>query len=230
MTTNPARRRTRPAGNPTPARTVSVPGQRARARGERRTVTASTHRTVAVLTPAADLSRRPVPSAAGGLTDAPAPAFVWGIDPAVSRVAFAFAPADGGPITVETLTTASDATEGERLGLLDRQVRIFARQRATAFPPTVCWVEQPSGRFRNLTLAYAVGVIQAALFETVGVPVWTIPSSTWKQRAVGVGNATKAQVMAWAERVVTVDGQDEADAVGIAYAGRAMVVSERWTA
>jgi Holliday junction resolvasome RuvABC endonuclease subunit len=145
-------------------------------------------------------------------------------------LAFAFAPVDGGPIVVETLTTAGDATEGERLGLLDRQVRIFARQRAADFPAVVCWVEQPSGRFRNLPLTYAVGVVQAAIFETLGVPVWTIPSSTWKARTVGVGNATKAQVMAWAERVATVDGQDEADAVGIAHAGRAMVESGRWAA
>ena len=37
-------------------------------------------------------------------------------------------------------------------------------------------------------------------------------------------NATKAQVM----RVATVDGKDEADAAGIAWAGRAMVASGRW--
>ena len=172
----------------------------------------------------------PAPSAVGVPTAAPAPAFVWGIDPAVSRLAFAFAPVDGGPIVVETLTTATDATEGERLGLLDRQTRIYARQRAGEFPPAVVWVEQPSGRWRNLPLTYAVGVVQAAIFETLGVPVWTIPSSTWKQRTVGVGNATKAQAMAWAERVATVDGQDEADAVGIAHAGRAMLSSGRWAA
>ena len=172
----------------------------------------------------------PAPSGVGVPRAASATTFVWGIDPAVARLAFAFAPVDGGPIEVETLTTAGDATEGERLGLLDRQVRIFARQRAADLPPAVCWVEQPSGRFRNLPLTYAVGVVQAALFETLGVPVWTIPSSTWKQRTVGVGNATKAQVMTWAERVATVDGQDEADAVGIAHAGRAMVESGRWAA
>ena len=172
----------------------------------------------------------PAPSAVAALAAVTASVYVWGIDPAVSRLAFAFAEVGSETIVVETLTTAGDATEGERLGLLDRQVRIFARQRAADFPPAVCWVEQPSGRFRNLPLTYAVGVVQAAIFETLGVPVWTIPSSTWKQRTVGVGNATKAQVMAWAERVATVDGQDEADAVGIAWAGRAMLASGRWAA
>lgn len=156
--------------------------------------------------------------------------YVWGIDPAVSRVAFAFAEIDSERVEVQTLVTANDATEGERLGLLDRQVRVFARQRAADFPPAVVWIEQPSGQHRNLPLTYAVGVTQAALFETLGCPVWTIPSGTWKLRSVGVGNATKQQVKAWAERVAVVDGQDEADAVGIAWAGRSMLASGRWAA
>ena len=157
--------------------------------------------------------------------------YVWGIDPALARVAFGFAPLDGGPIVVETLTTASDATEGERLGLLDRQVRIFARQRVSEFPPAVCWVEQPSGRFRNLPLTYATGVIQAALFETLSVPVWTIPSATWKARTVGSGSASKAQVRAWVERQgADFNGQDEADAYAIAAAGRAMLAAGSWSA
>lgn len=157
--------------------------------------------------------------------------YVWGIDPAVSRLAFAFAPVDDGPITVETLSTASDATEGERLGLFDRQVRIYARQRAGDFPPAVVWVEQPSGKWRAPALVYATGVVQAAVFETVGVPVWTIPSSTWKLRTVGKGNATKAQIAAWVvAQGADFNGQDEADAYAIAHAGRAMLASGRWAA
>jgi Holliday junction resolvasome RuvABC endonuclease subunit len=156
--------------------------------------------------------------------------YVWGIDPALGRLAFAFAEVGSERVEVETLHTASDATEGERLGLLDRQVRIVTRQLAGSYPPAVVWVEQPSGRFRNLPLTYAVGAVQAALFEVLQVPVWTIPSGAWKRRTVGVGNATKAQVLAWAGRVAVVDGQDEADAVGVAWAGRSMVDSGRWAA
>lgn len=157
--------------------------------------------------------------------------YVWGIDPAVVRLAFAFAPVDGGSLTVETLNTASDTTEGERLGLLDRQTRIYARQLAGDFPPAACWVEQPSGRYRNLPLTYACGVVQAALFETLGVPVWTIPSSAWKARTIGVGNATKAQVAAWVvAQGADFNGQDEADAFAIAVAGRAMLLAGEWSA
>jgi Holliday junction resolvasome RuvABC endonuclease subunit len=156
---------------------------------------------------------------------------VWAVDPAVSRMAFAFADLDTDTITVETLTTTTDATEGERWGLLDRQVRIFARERAGEFPPSVVWVEQPSGQWRNLPLTYAVGVLQAALFEALGVPVWTMPTAAWKQRSVGRGNVSKQEVRAWVEQLgVPVESQDEADAVALAFAGRLMVRAGAWQA
>lgn len=158
---------------------------------------------------------------------------VWGVDVALSRLAFACVALDSGAVSARTLFTGSGATEGERLGLLDRQARVFARQLAGDSPPAVVWVEQPSGRHRALQLTYCTGVVQAALFEAVGVPVWTIPSSAWKRRALGPGrgNATKAQVRAYVDALgIVVDGQDEADAVCIALAGAAMVSEGCWEA
>jgi Holliday junction resolvasome RuvABC endonuclease subunit len=59
--------------------------------------------------------------------------------------------------------------------------------------------------------------------------VFTVPSSAWKRRTVGVSNATKPQVAAWVDRLgVDVASQDEADAVAIAVAGRAMVRAGSW--
>jgi Holliday junction resolvasome RuvABC endonuclease subunit len=157
--------------------------------------------------------------------------YVWAVDPGIAVQAVAFADVDTPAVEVRTLITRTTEREGARLGLLDRQLRIAARQWAGTFPPEVVWVEQPSGRFRNPQLSYAVGVIQAALFEALGVPVWSIPSSAWKRRTVGVGNATKPQVRAWVDRLgVDVDSQDEADAVAIACAGRAMMLSGSWEA
>jgi Holliday junction resolvasome RuvABC endonuclease subunit len=159
-------------------------------------------------------------------------AWIWGIDPGINRCAFACAHAGSPWIDVETLTTSSNATEGERLGLLDRQLRIYGRQLAGRCPPAVIWVEQPSGRFQKPQLLYAVGVVQAALYEALEVPVFSIPSSKWKRWSVGVGNASKEQVRAWAERTTQgeVDDQDEADAIAIAYAGRAILTAGRWEA
>jgi Holliday junction resolvasome RuvABC endonuclease subunit len=151
---------------------------------------------------------------------------VWGVDPALSRLAFAFADLGSETIKVETLITATKTTEGERLGLLDRQVRIFARQRAGEFPPVCVWVQPPQLDADAVGAVYAAGVVQAALFETLGRPVWTIPSATWKLRTVGNGNASKGQIAAWvASRGARVSGQGEADAYCIAVAGRSLLAA-----
>lgn len=156
---------------------------------------------------------------------------VWAVDVAVARLAFAFADTRSPAVEVETLITRTTEREGARLGLLDRQVRIYARQAAGRYPPAVAWVEQPSGRFPNPQLMYCAGVIQAALYETLACPVWSIPSSRWKIATVGRGNATKPQVRAWVDALgLTVDTQDEADAVAIACAGRAMLLQRSWEA
>lgn len=156
---------------------------------------------------------------------------VWGVDVAMANLAFAFADTNSDHVDVETLITRTTEREGARLGLLDRQVRIYARQAAGRYPPACAWVEQPSGRFPNPQLMYAAGVIQAALFETLACPVWSIPSGRWKRATVGVGNATKAQVRAWADaRRFCVNDQDEADAICIAVAGRAMLLARSWEA
>jgi Holliday junction resolvasome RuvABC endonuclease subunit len=159
------------------------------------------------------------------------PETVWGIDIGVSRLAFAFAPLPNGPIEVETLRCDTEFREGQRLGLIDRQVRIFSRQLNGAYPAAVVWVEAPTGAHPSPALMYVTGVVQAALFETLAVPVWTIPVSKWKSRSVSHGNASKAQVQAWAEaRGARVDSQDEADAFCIAYAGRDILTTRRWDA
>lgn len=150
---------------------------------------------------------------------------------ATSALSFAFAHTGSDHVDVETLITRTTEREGARLGLLDRQLRIYAREVAGRFPPACVWVEQPSGRFIKPQLYYVVGVLQAALFESLACPVWTVPSGTWKQRTVGRGNATKEQVAAWVRsQRHGFDSQDEADAIGIACAGRAMLLSRSWEA
>jgi Holliday junction resolvasome RuvABC endonuclease subunit len=157
--------------------------------------------------------------------------YIWGVDVAVSHLEFAFADLNSDRIEVESLITKTDAKQGERLGLIDRQVRIYARQMSLQYPPHVVWVEQPSGAVSSPQLVYVAGVTQAALFETLGCPVWTIPSGSWKKGSVGFGNASKPQVLAWCERMgYGFDGQDQADAIGVAFAGRRMVQTSSWEA
>jgi hypothetical protein len=61
--------------------------------------------------------------------------YVWGVDPGLSRVAFAFADCDSAAVVVETVTTRTIEREGARFGLLDRRLRIYARQAAGRYPP-----------------------------------------------------------------------------------------------
>lgn len=155
---------------------------------------------------------------------------VWGVDVAISHLAFAVADLASDTIEVETLITRTDEREGARLGLLDRRLRIYASQLARRYPPACVWIEQPSGKFRSPQLLYATGVIQAALFEALAVPVWTIPSGKWKKRAVGYGNASKDQVRFWVANTLRIDcdTQDEHDAICIAHAGRDIFSSRTW--
>ena len=158
--------------------------------------------------------------------------WVWGVDVAVSHLAFGLADLGSDLIEVETLITGNDTREGERLGLLDRQTRTFARQLAGRYPPACVWVEQPSGRFPSPQLGYACGVVQAAVYEALAVPVWTIPSGKWKKRSCGFGNASKDQVRFWVSNTLRLDAdtQDEHDAICIAHAGRDIFTTRKWDA
>jgi len=157
--------------------------------------------------------------------------WVWAIDPAIQHIALAYADMTSDTITAETLHAKTDTREGERLGRLRARVYWNARVAMQEHPPYVVFVEQPSGHIRNLQLAYATGVIQAALYEALRVPVWTIPSSKWKKTALGFGNASKEQVATWVSgRGWSFESQDECDAVAMAHAGRLMLQQSRWDA
>lgn len=150
--------------------------------------------------------------------------YVWSVDVAMTKLAFGFAALGWESVEVECLYTGDEHRDGRRLGLIDRQVRIYADQVRCVFPPVTVFVEQPSGKFIKPPLYYAVGVVQAALFETLDVEVITITSGEWKKATVGVGNATKAQVGAWVRKHdPDIFDQDQADAYAIAWAARRRV-------
>lgn len=156
---------------------------------------------------------------------------VWGVDVAVAHLAFAFADVHSDQVDVETLILRTDLTEGARLGFLHTQISAYARQTASRWSPACVWVEQSVGRFAKPQLHYAAGVLQAALSQTLGCAVWTIPTSTWKQRTVGKGNAGKPEVQEWCRgQRHGFDSEHEADAVAIACAGRAMYLARSWEA
>ena len=109
--------------------------------------------------------------------------FVWGVDPAVSRLGVAFAPVDGvrsgrcrcGP----TARLARASGSAARSPAEDRRTAVGGR-----VPAGGRLGRAAVGRFRNLQLVYATGVVQAALFETL--PARSGRSRVaWKLRTVG---------------------------------------------
>jgi hypothetical protein len=128
-------------------------------------------------------------------------------------------------------------------------VEIYAQTRSFAaegflyagFPlPGLVLVEQPSGKMENPNLSYAVGVIQAALYDGLysalgrAVRIETCTSGWWKKRACGRGNLYKPKSRNDEYRVLTWARQngyagyswDECDAWGIAEAARREVALE----
>jgi hypothetical protein len=134
--------------------------------------------------------------------------------------------------------------------------QIYAKYQATVRfqdpppAPGLVLVEQPSGKMENPNLSYAVGVIQAALYDGLysalgrAVRIETCTSGWWKKRATGRGDVNKTMRVPGKEKPVPVPHDeygvlrwarqngyagcswDEADAWGIAEAARREVALE----
>jgi hypothetical protein len=174
----------------------------------------------------------------------------WGVDPSTVRLSVAYVTPEGarGVRTVPFARVEGPA----RLSEIYAQTRLFAlgvSAMAIAAPegvgvlpaPGLVLVEQPSGKMENPNLSYAVGVIQAALFDGLysafgrAVRIETCTSSWWKKRACGRGNLYKPKrgdpepygVLQWARQNGYAGASwDEADAWGIAEAARREVALE----
>lgn len=162
----------------------------------------------------------------------------WGVDPGTLRVSIAWRDAAGENTGATTRSFPRFPDGGERLIHIHRETRQLAYdltaaaygETPAAGRPGFVWVELPAGK-PNPQLAYAVGVIQAAVYSGIhaaigrSVTVEDVPSSTWKKTATGRGDAGskrrggKAEIVQWArENGWTGTVEDEADAWGIALA------------
>jgi hypothetical protein len=170
----------------------------------------------------------------------------WGVDGSTVRLSVAYVTPEGAR-GVRTVPFAR-ADGPARLSEIYRETRLFALHRDDAqmrgdLPvPGLVLVEQPSGTMENPNLSYAVGVIQAALYDGLysalgrAVRIETCTSGHWKKVACGRGNLYKPKTLTGAEPygVLTWARQngyagsswDEADAWGIAEAARREVALE----
>lgn len=146
----------------------------------------------------------------------------WGVDPALRRLSLA--------VVTDVRGTSADVYTGEgaakgvplasALCTLQALALELANKALKHGQPDIIVVEQPSGKFKNLPLYYAAGVVQQAL-ASLGVGfVTTLPPPSWKAASGIGGGANKERIMEWAraELGYTGDIQDEADALGIATA------------
>jgi Holliday junction resolvasome RuvABC endonuclease subunit len=149
-----------------------------------------------------------------------------GIDPGLRRVSVAAV--QGVQFKVRTLTLPPKTPTFTALVELDGIVETLIDNMEyywddRACPATSILVEQPSGRFVNLSLSYAAGVIIRSAEKYLPGRVATVPSPQWK-KAIGLkGNAGKPETMAYAQRFgYEGDIEDEADAICIARACQKM--------
>jgi hypothetical protein len=177
----------------------------------------------------------------------------WGVDPSTVRLSVAYVTPEGAR---GVRTVPFGRVEGSaRLSEIYAQTRLFALGVAEAsggdltldpvsseWPrPGLVLVEQPSGKMENPNLSYAVGVIQAALYDGLysalgrAVRIETCTSGHWKKVACGRGNLYKPKrghtfeygVLTWARQNGYAGcSWDEADAWGIAEAARREVALE----
>lgn len=162
----------------------------------------------------------------------------YGVDPSTVRVSIAYVAPDG---SRDATTTPFPRCEGPaRLSAIYRDTRVMVEGLLNGMwglgwpKPGAVLIEQPSGKMENPNLSYAVGVIQAAVYDGLaegydpGVPVETTTSSHWKKVACGRGDIRKPKrqgdpypVLEWA-RANGYAGfsWDEADALGIAECAR----------
>lgn len=166
----------------------------------------------------------------------------WGVDSSTRCVAIGVATA--GQIVVENEPFPKTPAM-QRLSIIYETSRVLAARLATAYPPGLVFVEQPSGSGQqvNHELEFAVGCSIAGIYDGVRaagmVPAMElIVASFWKKAACGNGAIKKTMkvegkrwpqplpleeypVMQWA-RLNGYDGDswDSADAMAMAHAAR----------
>lgn len=146
---------------------------------------------------------------------------VWGIDVGTKRIAFGTT--NGRSESVEI----ARGKGGERLYDARTKTWHMARELAADEPPLCVFMEAPAGNPRpHPSLIQMCGVATEAIYAALAnvyrhpVTVFEIPVASWKKLALGRGNATKGDVMEWAEAAgLRPANQDEADALAIAQAG-----------
>lgn len=121
----------------------------------------------------------------------------FGCDPSTKRLSVAWCFADGRRELdrgVRTCSYPAERDPARRLALMYAHTVTFAKELAERWPGVV-WMEQPSSKFRNHPLSYAVGATMAGMYaglwsvaEGRKMPEFdTVTPSAWKKESIGPG-------------------------------------------
>jgi hypothetical protein len=153
----------------------------------------------------------------------------WGVDPSTKKVAIGWTGSMCGARSV----LIPDSRDGDRLARIYRATHQLVLELSRDFPPVWVWVERPSGR-PNPPLLYAVGAVQAAVYETLS-KIWEHPvhvedviASHWRKTVTGKGQQDKIDYVIWAhENGYLGSDVDEAEAFCMAHAVERLVQPAR---
>lgn len=153
-------------------------------------------------------------------------AVILGLDPSLLRVGWAAVDIDTHQPVAWGVCNTDTPDGGWRHQQFRDQLRHVVGGLGTDVHVVFTVREEPISRFPRAAKQHgqAIGYLEAALATVlphVAPPVPLEPAA-WKKDTVGHGNATKTEVMAWAQgfvRGARVGGQDAADALAIAVAG-----------
>jgi Holliday junction resolvasome RuvABC endonuclease subunit len=167
-----------------------------------------------------------------GIDEIPRPAgTVWGIDPSTKRISVAVIepddyPADESRLHVHTLSLPTGHFARRLAGALDYLLQWLPQLISRYGAPVCVLVEEPFGGTgqtqvhpsSNRTLGVLLAALSTCLPHSTAIEL--CGPGSWKARSVGHGRASKDDVMAWAIAACGYAGdlQDEADALGVAWA------------
>lgn len=159
--------------------------------------------------------------------------WAWGIDPDTKGAHFAVLNLETGKFqTNSAIWDGLHVSPGRRLMECRMQTIRFSEAMVQHFPPSIIAVELPIG-FRKQKGQHALMMHAGVIAEAIGTGTTLAPfflsTKEWRKPLglPGGGNATKAQVVEWAQSIGWKLGRvDQAEALGIAFAAKQVLDGE----
>ena len=158
---------------------------------------------------------------------------ILGIDPSLTRTGIAITDTDGIAVTHLTSKGKAGATPAESAERLDRLSDDLSNLAASLGDVALAVIESPAMAHANAGTSLINGLwwTYVRALHSAGVPIVTVAPTTLKVYATGKGTAGKDEVLLQVARrypMVTIESNDQADAVVLAALGWHLVTGKPW--